>query len=200
MTEREVLFTGVGGQGIQIVSKALACAAVAEQRSVLLVPRYGGVMRGGKTNAEVTVGDGALRGLPVVTDAWSVFAMDEAYWHTIRDNVANDAVVLLNSSLFQDDVSQTAPKARVYKVPATDMATDLGNPMTASFLLLGAFVSLTGLVQMGSIMNAMRQLVPSYRAQHVVANERAIEAGAGAVPALGEPAWSTAVTTPAAAS
>jgi hypothetical protein len=36
---------------------------------------------------------------------------------------------------------------------------------------------------------AMRQLVPAYRAQHLAANERAIQAGAGSVPSLAAPAW-----------
>jgi 2-oxoglutarate ferredoxin oxidoreductase subunit gamma len=182
-----VLFTGIGGQGVQIVAKALASAAVHEGRSVLLVPRYGGIMRGGKTNAELTVGDGRLRGLPVVTDAWSGFVMDQSYWDTIKDSLAADAVLLVNSTLFHQPVQ--LPRARLYELAATDIATDLGSPMSAAFVMLGAFAALTGLVRVESVTDAMRELVPAYRTQHVAANERAIEAGAAAVPRLAAPAW-----------
>lgn len=191
MTEREVLFTGIGGQGVQIASKALAMAAIAEGRQVLLVPRYGGGMRGGMTNAEVTVGDGPLRALPVVTDAWSAYVMDPAFWETIRPNLAPGAVVVVNSSLFHGPVD--VPEARVFEIPAMEIAGELGNPMSAGFVLLGALVGVTGLVGVDQAVTAMRQLVPPYRTQHVEANERAIHAGAGAVRALAAPAWPEAV-------
>jgi len=194
MTERAVLFTGVGGQGLQIVSKTLAIAALAEGRDVLLVPRYGGAMRGGKTNAELTIGDGALRALPVVTSAWAGFVMDPSFWPSILPNLARGAVVVVNSSLFH--LSIDVEEARVFAVRASDLAAELGSPMSAGFVLLGAFVAITGLVALDAIVDAMKQLVPVYRTQHVEANERAITAGAAAAPALAAPAWTDVAAMP----
>jgi Pyruvate/2-oxoacid:ferredoxin oxidoreductase gamma subunit len=185
--EREVLFTGVGGQGVQIASKTLATAAIGEGRQVMLVPRYGGGMRGGMTNAEVTVGDRALRALPVATSAWSAYVMDPSYWETIRPNLADGAVVVVNSSLFAREID--VPGAQVFEVPASDAAADLGNPMSAGFVLLGAFVAVTGLVSLDGAIGAMRQLVPAYRTQHLEANEAALRAGASLLPDLAAPAW-----------
>jgi len=187
VTEREVLFTGVGGQGVQIVSKALAMAAIADGYQVLLLPRYGGGMRGGMTNATLTVGDGELRALPVITSAWSAFVMDPAFWETVRPNLAEGAVVVVNSSVF--DLSVAVPEARVFGVPAKEMAVEMGSPQSAGFVMLGAFVALTGLVGVESAVGAMKELVPPYRTQHVAANEAAIRAGAASVPALAAPAW-----------
>jgi len=186
--EREVLCTGVGGQGVQIASRTLATAAIDEGRHVMLVPRYGGGMRGGMTNAEVTIGDLALRALPVATSAWSAYVMDPSYWSTIRPNLADGAVVVLNSSLCAT-LTVDVPRARVFEVAASEVAADLGNPMSAGFVLLGAFVAVTGLVDVESAVGAMRQLVPAYRTQHVEANERAIRAGAGLLPEGAAPAW-----------
>ena len=187
LVEREVMFTGVGGQGVQIASKTLATAAIGEGRHVMLVPRYGGGMRGGMTNAEVTIGDRALRALPVATSAWSAYVMDPSYWSTIAPNLAAGAVVVVNSSLFNRPVD--TPDAVVFEVAASDAAAALGNPMSAGFVLLGALVALTGLVSVESTVAAMRELVPAYRTQHLEANERAIRTGADLVPALGAPAW-----------
>jgi 2-oxoglutarate ferredoxin oxidoreductase subunit gamma len=181
------MFTGVGGQGVQIASKTLATAAIDEGRQVLLVPRYGGGMRGGMTNAEVTIGDGPLRALPVATSAWSAYVMDPSYWSTIQPNLASGAVVVVNSSLFTIPVD--VPGATVFEVPASDVATELGSPMSAGFVLLGAFVAVTGLVTVDGTVEAMQQLVPSYRTQHLEANERAIRAGAAEAPSLAAPAW-----------
>jgi 2-oxoglutarate ferredoxin oxidoreductase subunit gamma len=188
MTERAVLFTGVGGQGVQICSKALATAANNEDRYCMLIARYGGGMRGGMTNAEVTVGDAPLRALPFAPSAWAAFVMSSAYWDTISERLQPDAVVLVNSSL----VALSPPDARLFEVPANDIAASLGNPLSAGFVLLGAFAALTGIVTVDGVVAAMRQLVPPYRTEHVQANEAALRAGATAVPELAAPAWETA--------
>jgi 2-oxoglutarate ferredoxin oxidoreductase subunit gamma len=190
--ERVVLCTGVGGQGVQIASRTLATAALDEGRQVMVVPRYAGGMRGGMTNAEITIGDQALRALPVATSAWSAYVMDPSYWSTIRPNLAEGAVVVLNSSLCAG-LSVDVPGARVFEVPASEVASDLASPMSAGFVLLGAFVAVTGLVGVESAVGAMRQLIPAYRTQHLEANARAIRAGAGLLPPEAAPAWGPAV-------
>jgi 2-oxoglutarate ferredoxin oxidoreductase subunit gamma len=191
--EREVLFTGIGGQGVQIASKALAMAALSEGRKVLLLPTYGGGMRGGMTNAALTIGEGEVHALPVITSAWSAFVMDPSFWETVRPHLNPNAVVIVNSSLF--DLQVDVVDVRVFGVPATDMASEMGSPMSASFILLGAFAVVTGLVAIDSVMDAMRQLVPAYRVQHVEANQQAIEAGAALLPASAAPAWHEARAT-----
>jgi len=196
--EREVLCTGVGGQGVQIASRTLATAAIDEGRQVMLVPRYGGGMRGGMTNAELTIGDQALRALPVATSAWSAYVMDPRFWPTIAPSLAEGAVVVVNSSLCAT-LAIDVPGARVFEVAASEAAADLGNPMSAGFVLLGAFVAVTAMVRHESLVGAMRQLVPTYRTQHLEANERALRAGAGLLPAAAAPAWAAAAPARAAA-
>jgi 2-oxoglutarate ferredoxin oxidoreductase subunit gamma len=93
----------------------------------------------------------------------------------------------VNSSVFH--LAVDVPDAQVYAVPAMDMAVELGSAMSAGFVMLGAFAAITGLVGVDSAVGAMRELVPAYRSQHVVANERAIRAGADSVPQAAAPAW-----------
>ncbi len=188
--EREVLFTGVGGQGVQIASRTLATAAMDEGRQVMLVPRYGGGMRGGMTNAELTVGDGPLRALPVAAGAWSAFVMDPSYWYTVAPRLGRHPVVVVNASLVTGPLGLDG--ATVWEVPAASLAAEVQSPMGAGFVLLGAFAAVTGLVGTEAVVAAMRQLVPAYRTQHLEANERAIRAGADALPALASPAWAGA--------
>jgi len=188
--EREVLFTGVGGQGIQICSRVLATAATDEGRYVMLSARYAGGMRGGMTNAEVTVGLAPLRALPVASSAWSAFVMSAEHWETIRPRLRPGAVIVFNSSLMDAPAGVADP--RPFGVAASDMAAGLGNPMTAAFVLLGGFAALTGMVTSAGLVAAMRRLIPAYRTEHVAANEAALLAGAGAVPPLAAPAWSPA--------
>jgi 2-oxoglutarate ferredoxin oxidoreductase subunit gamma len=137
----------------------------------------------------VTVGDSPLRALPIVPSAWAAYVMSPAYWHTVRDRLQPGAVVVVNSSL----ASVSLDGGRVVEVAANDVAAALGNPLSAGFVLLGAFAALTGLVSVDGAVAAMRQLVPPYRTEHVQANEAALRAGAAEVAPLGAPAWPVGV-------
>ena len=60
--ERELLLTGIGGQGVQLAAQVLARAAIAEGREVQMFGSYGGMMRGGNTEATLVIADGAIAG------------------------------------------------------------------------------------------------------------------------------------------
>lgn len=191
----EVLLTGIGGQGVQLCAKALAMAATTEGRQALLSANYGGEMRGGQTEASVVLADAGLRSLPILPSAGSAFVMHGSFWPPVRDRLRPGAVVVANSTILGPEVSAEslgAPGARVFPIPATALATEAGAPMTAGFVLLGAYAGLTQAVRIDSLVEAMRQLVPPYRRQHVEANEAAIRSGAAAVSPGAAPLWPAA--------
>jgi len=51
--ERELLMAGIGGQGVQLAAQLLAKAATGSGRHAQLFGSYGGMMRGGNTDATV---------------------------------------------------------------------------------------------------------------------------------------------------
>ncbi|MGZ4207588.1 MAG: 2-oxoacid:acceptor oxidoreductase family protein [Actinomycetota bacterium] len=77
--EREILLTGIGGQGVQLAARVLAEAAVAEGRSVQLFGSYSGMMRGGNTDATVVVADTPIESPPTVGRAWSAIVMHDEF-------------------------------------------------------------------------------------------------------------------------
>jgi len=98
-----------------------------------------------------------------------------------------EAIVILNSSLFEEPVDLP----HVFAVPFTQVATEeLGNPMAVSMVATGAYVALTGLVELDSAVAAMEESLPAYRRQHAEGNTRALRAGAQLVEPLAAPAWS----------
>ena len=178
----EVLLTGIGGQGVQLCAKALAMAATAEGRQAMLSSHYGGEMRGGQTEASVVVADDRLRSLPIIPSAGSAFVMHHAHWPPVADRLRAGSVVVFNSTVVAaEGLSGGAPDLVLLGVPATAMAAEAGAAMTAGFVLLGAFASATHLVGLEAVVEAMRELVPPYRREHIAANEAAIRSGAGAV-------------------
>ena len=188
----EVLLTGIGGQGVQLCAKALAMAATAEGRQALLSARYGGEMRGGQTEASVVLADANLRSLPILPSAGSAFVMHDAFWEPVREKLRPGAIVVVNSTVVDlgpDGSAAGVPGARVFPVAATELAAAAGAPMTAGFVLLGAYAGITGVVGFDALVGAMRQLVPPYRRQHLEANESAIRTGMETVPAAAAPLW-----------
>jgi 2-oxoglutarate ferredoxin oxidoreductase subunit gamma len=185
--EREILLTGIGGQSIQLGAQTLARAAVHEDRHVMLLGTYGGTMRGGSTEASLVVGDVPLSSPPIVSHTWSALAMHHRYWDSVARKLRPGAVVLLNSTLFEAEIDRD--RYRVFDVPASRVAAELGSPLAACLVLIGAFTSLSGLLSKDTLVAGMRDSVPPYRRQHLEANEKALRAGFELVPLGAAPAW-----------
>jgi Pyruvate/2-oxoacid:ferredoxin oxidoreductase gamma subunit len=196
MTERELLLTGIGGQGVQLAAQVIARAAALEGRNVMLFGIYGGVMRGGNSDATVVVADGPVQAPPIVSHAWSAIVLHPLYWEPVRARLVPGAVVLLNSSLFEGQ--EPVDGLQVFDVAATQIASEeLGNPMAVSMVATGAYISLTGLVALDAAVAAMQESLPAYRRQHAEANAVALRAGARLVQPLAAPAWSAVEVAPA---
>ncbi len=199
--EREVMLTGIGGQSVQLAAQILARASLLEGRHAMFLGTYGGTMRGGNTDSTVIIGDAPIVSPPIVSSTWSAMVMHHQFWQPLREKLRPDSIVVVNSTLFENSFAtadsatdSTAPEdvPRIFEVPATQIATDLGNALGASLVLLGAFASLTRLVGLDALLQAMRDSIPSYRRQHVGANETALERGFESLPPNGAPAWPTA--------
>jgi Pyruvate/2-oxoacid:ferredoxin oxidoreductase gamma subunit len=184
--ERELLITGIGGQGVQLVAQVLARAATLEGREVMYLGLYGGMMRGGNTDSTVVVADAPIEAPPVVSHTWSAIAMHDEYWPAVAEKLRPGALVLVNDATFPSEVRADAT---THRLPATEVATDLGNPLAASMVVLGAYANVTRIVTMDALVDAMRQSVPSYRTQHIATNERALRAGAELLAPNAFPAW-----------
>ncbi len=190
--ERELLTTGIGGQGVQLVGQVLARAATLEGRYVQVLGLYGGMMRGGNTDGTVVVADEPIRTPPIVSRTWSAIAMHDEFWDPIERKLRPGALVLVNDATFTHRI---AADCAVRRVDATAIATELGHPLGASMIMLGAYAALTGIVATDALIDAMRASVPSYRTQHIAANEHAIRAGVATVTAADAntfPAWDPA--------
>jgi 2-oxoacid:acceptor oxidoreductase gamma subunit (pyruvate/2-ketoisovalerate family) len=188
--EREVILTGIGGQGVQLAALVLARAAVQEGRHVMMLGTYGGTMRGGNTDSTVIVADAPIASPPIVSRAWSALVMHPRFWAPLGAKLRPGGLVVVNASLFEGDIDRQAQQ--VVEVPATEMATALGSPLVASMVAIGAFARATGLVGLDALRAAMLESVPSYRRQHLELNERALRAGFDAVPEGVARAWGPA--------
>src|SRR6266849_7960610 len=73
--ERAVAMTGIGGQGIQLIAKLLAQAAMREGRQVMMFGLFMGMIRGGSSESTVVIADREIISPPIVPRVWAVLAM-----------------------------------------------------------------------------------------------------------------------------
>jgi Pyruvate/2-oxoacid:ferredoxin oxidoreductase gamma subunit len=173
--QREVVFTGIGGQGVQFASQVLARGALAAGFEVQLFGSYGGMMRGGNTEATLVVSDEPVLAPPTVDRTWSAMVMHHDYWEPTRDLLRPETYVLVDSSVFEG----TLPRwlRRVTRIPATGLAIELGKVQTASLVLLGAMVAVTELIPLRAVIDAVPAALPPYRQAAVKFNQRALQVG-----------------------
>ena len=177
--EREILFAGIGGQGVQLAANVLAHAALAEGRDVQLFGSYGGMMRGGNTDAELVVADERIEAPPTVGSAWAALLLHPDYADPVLSRVRQGGLVLRNAVVWDRPLERD--DVEVIDVAATDLAAAAGHVMAASMVMLGALCRVTGLVGLDAVQAAVRACVPPYRRQHLELNARALEAGAAAM-------------------
>lgn len=173
--EREVLITGIGGQGVQLAAQVIARAATLEGRYVMLFGVYAGAMRGMNTDATVVIGDEPLESPPLVSHASSAIAMHDQFFPAVARKLRAGATVLVNSATFAERLEDRP--WRVLSVPATEVAAEVGSDLAASMVMAGAFSAITELVGIDALLVGMRASIPPYRSQHVATNADAIRAG-----------------------
>lgn len=183
--ESDLLISGIGGQGIQLIGKTLALAAIREGRHVMLSGEYGGAMRGGSSVGTVVISPEPVRSLPNLPSAGALIALSHLFWENVGHRLRPGALVLAEEAIAKDLPPMDNP--HLVTVPATAIAMQIGSRMAAGMVIVGAYAALTGIVTADNLVAAMKDQVPSYRRQHVEANERAIRAGADAVTPLAYP-------------
>jgi Pyruvate/2-oxoacid:ferredoxin oxidoreductase gamma subunit len=186
--EHEIIITGIGGQGIQLAGQILAHAAIAEEREVMMLGTYGGTMRGGNTESTIIIGDGPLNSPPIVSHVGAALVMHHQFWTTTQAKLRPRALVMLNSSLFEGELDRASHC--IVEIPATQLAAEAGSPLAASLVLLGAYARVTEMVGLPALTQGLRESLPSYRAQHLPLNEKALRLGYDQSPATCFPAWS----------
>lgn len=129
----ELLFSGIGGQGVITLGETLCDAAIKAGYNVTFVPFYGQEKRGGRTMCNIVISDSVES--PIISEADIMLIMDERSLLDYQDLMAEDGTLILNSSMVE--LEPACKCGQVRKIPFYDMAQGLGNPKTANVVALG---------------------------------------------------------------
>ena len=178
MSTFKMFFAGSGGQGVLLMGQMVTYAAMLEDKSSTFFPSYGPEMRGGTANCTVVVSDKTVS-CPLIYEADCVVAMNLPSLIKFEPTLKPGGVLLLNKSVIHQDAKRG--DIRVYNVTANDLASDMGNVRVANMVMLGAYVALTKVVQVESLVEALRATLGSGKEHLIPLNRQAIEAGAACV-------------------
>jgi len=138
-----LLIAGFGGQGILFAGKFLAYKALLEDRQLSWLPSYGPEMRGGTANCSVILSDEPI-GSPIVSRPDVLIAMNLPSLDKYEDAVVSGGTILVDSTLIERKVKRD--DVRVFYVPSTAMAHEIGAPTLANMIMVGKFIRETGAV------------------------------------------------------
>ena len=172
--ERELIATGIGGQGVQLAAQVVARAAIHDGLDVMMFGSYGGMMRGGNTEASLVLSPEVVEAPPVVPACWIGLGMHHAFLPSVVAKVRPDGLLFTNSSVIE---SVPPTPATVVPVAATDVAIDVGGAICASIVMVGVVAASTGLLSQEALHAAIDEALPPYRQQHRDLNHAALDAG-----------------------
>lgn len=174
MTKKTV-FAGFGGQGVLMMGYVLAVSAMRDGKNVTYLPAYGAEVRGGTANCTVVVSDKEIFS-PVASSPDYAVIMNRPSFTKYEGMIKEGGVIILNSSLVHTDPSRD--DLQVVKVPANDIAKELGSDRTINMIMLGAFVANTEVTSLDSIMNGLTEIVKGKKASLMKLNRKGLDRGA----------------------
>ncbi len=178
MINEKLIVAGFGGQGVMLMGQLLSYCATTRNINTLWFPSYGPETRGGTANCSVTISDAYVNS-PVISTPDSIIIMNKPSLAKFQPKLKAGGNCFINSSLvvdidFRDDVT-------LYKVPANELALELGNLKVANMVMLGAYLKVTGLFSNDEVLAVLKQKFTGAKAKLIDINKKALELGQQAV-------------------
>lgn len=171
--QSEVMFAGFGGQGILLIGKILASAAMEQGFQVGWIPSYGPEMRGGTAYCTVVISDRPI-GSPIIRNPKHLVAMNRPSLEKFAPTVKPGGVILINTSLIPIGSGRT--DIDELKVPTMEIASELGNVRAANIVALAAFVARSKIVDFEVLRNTVKEEF-AHKKKLIPLNMDAMDAG-----------------------
>lgn len=157
-TRTEIKLSGFGGQGIVLAGFILGKAiSIFDKKNAILTQSYGPEARGGACSADVVTADGEIDYPEVTIPAVSVIMSQEAYTK-YGHNVLDNGILLIDDDLVK--LEEPREDLKIYSIPSTRLAEELGRKIVANIVMLGFFTAITKIVTIEGIKKSLLDSVP----------------------------------------
>jgi 2-oxoglutarate ferredoxin oxidoreductase subunit gamma len=157
MSRQQIVLGGFGGQGIIlagfIVGKA---ASILDGKNATFTQDYGPEARGGACRAQIVISDSQISYPYVESPSILVLMSQEAYTkYTL--GIPKDTPLLIDKDLVKPKKSM---KNRIYAIPATRIARELGRAAVANIVMLGFFTAIAQVISVEAMKKSVLESVP----------------------------------------
>lgn len=168
----EIIFGGFGGQGIitagYITGKA---SSVFDNKDSTLNRVYGPEARGSACRSSVVIDEEKVH-YPYVQEPEIMIIMSQDAYEKYLSQLKEGGTLIIDSSLVKLD--EKAENFKIYEVPATEMAEEMGVRIIANVIMLGFLSKVWDAVSVKAMKNAVRETVPK---KYVDLNLKAFQSG-----------------------
>ncbi len=174
MKRKEIRFAGFGGQGIILAGLITARAiTLFDKKESVFTQSYGPEARGGACSAGIVVDEKGVD-YPYVLKPDVLVVMSKEAFKTYVPKMNPRGILIVDKDIVKVTKNHLPPKVRVFKIPATRLAEELGNRIAANIIMLGYFTKVTGLVSPEGMKESIKTLVPP---KFIELNLKAYEVG-----------------------
>ncbi len=166
---------GAGGDGAQTAAMLITRAAINEGFDSSHIPSYGPESRGGTSYADVHIAAKEVLS-PASPSPHVLVAFNAPSLVKFGPTVRDGGTIVYDSSVIVGPTDDLAPGVRVFGVPFTQIAKDLGNVLVKNVVALGALQMATGILPEETFLTAIREALSS-KAAMIPLNEEAFAAG-----------------------
>jgi 2-oxoglutarate ferredoxin oxidoreductase subunit gamma len=178
----EIRIAGFGGQGVILSAIVLGKAASIYQHAfATMTQNFGPEARGGACSAQLIVSETPVL-YPYVTRPDILVVMSQEAYVRFGPELKDGGILIVEQDMVR--VSGLANASKVFSVPATRIAEELGKRMVLNSVMVGFFTAVTGLLEPDAVRSAVADSVPaSFRELNLQAFEKGFEYGTTAQPA-----------------
>lgn len=156
MKRQGLVIGGFGGQGIILAGYIVGqAAAIFDKKSATLTQDYGPEARGGSCRAQVVISDSPVS-YPYVEKPSAVIVMSQEAYTKCAPALGKDGLLIIDQDLVKPDKRA----GKIFAIPATRIARELGRPAVANIVMLGFLTAVAGLVSPGSMKKSLLKSVP----------------------------------------
>jgi 2-oxoglutarate ferredoxin oxidoreductase subunit gamma len=185
----EIRVAGFGGQGVILSAVVLGKAAsIYENGFATMTQNFGPEARGGACSAQLVVSDEPVL-YPYVTQPDLMVIMSQEAYNRFAGELKPGGLLIVEEDLVR--VSNLNRDKKVYSIPATRFAEELGKRMVLNSVMVGFFTTITKLLGADSVRKAVADSVPAaFRELNLKAFDKGFEYGNATLagtPARAEP-------------
>lgn len=170
----ELLIAGFGGQGVLSMGMTLGYAAMIEKKEISWMPSYGPEMRGGTANCIVIVSDKRISS-PIITTFDTVIALNQPSLDKFEKAVKPGGLLIYESTNIINPPTRT--DIDIQPIAASEEASTMKNSKIMNMIVLGGFLARKNVVELESVMAALKKVLPERYHHLLPLNEQALRRG-----------------------